>query len=230
MQNKIIRNYKIYAFGSKKDFLNQIKNEKKILIAMNAEKILKNDEHLQDIVNQNIGYPDGIGAVMALKTSGLNAVKIPGAEFWIDIVREFEREKTFYLIGSSPEVIKNTVLKLEKEFLYVDIVGYRDGYLKQSDKEKLIEELHIKKPDVVFVAQGSPRQEYFMEELIKVHSALYMGLGGSFDVYSGFKKRAPKIFIDLHVEWLYRLLKEPTRISRQLVLVKFIILLKLGKL
>ena len=230
MKNEIIRNYKIHAFESKKDFLNQIKNEKKILVAMNAEKILKDDEHLRDIVNRNIGYADGVGAVMALKKNGLDAVKIPGAEFWLDIIKEFEKEKSFYFVGSSSDVMKKTVLKLQREFLHVNIVDYRDGYLRDGDKEKLIEDLHVKKPDVVFIAQGSPRQEYLMEELIKVHPALYMGLGGSFDVYSGLKKRAPKIFIDLHAEWLYRLLKEPTRISRQVALIKFIVLLKLGKL
>jgi len=230
MKNEIIRNYKIHAFESKKDFLNQIKNEKKILVAMNAEKILKDDEHLRDIVNRNIGYADGVGAVMALKKNGLDAVKIPGAEFWLDIIKEFEKEKSFYFVGSSSDVVEKTVLKLQREFLHVNIVDYRDGYLRDGDKEKLIEDLHVKKPDVVFIAQGSPRQEYLMEELIKVHPALYMGLGGSFDVYSGLKKRAPKIFIDLHAEWLYRLLKEPTRISRQVALIKFIVLLKLGKL
>lgn len=230
MQSKIIRNYKIHAFKSKKDFLNQIKDEKKILIAMNAEKILKDDEHLRNIVNQNIGYPDGVGAVMALKQQGLDAMKIPGAEFWLDIIKEFEKEKSFYFVGSSSDVMEKTIAKLQKEFLHVNIVGYRDGYLRDGDREKLIEDLHVKKPDVVFIAQGSPRQEYLMEELIKVHPALYMGLGGSFDVYSGLKKRAPKILIDLHVEWCYRLFKEPTRIGRQVALIKFIILLKLGKL
>ncbi|MCF6330767.1 MAG: WecB/TagA/CpsF family glycosyltransferase [Sulfurimonas sp.] len=230
MKNKIVRNYKIYAFESKQDFLNQIKNEKKILIAMNAEKILKDDAHLQDIVNKNIGYSDGVGAVIALKKNGLNTIKIPGAEFWLDIVKEFEKEKSFYFVGSSLDVMEKTVLKLQKEFLHVKIVGYRDGYLKENDKEKLIEDLHAKKPDVIFIAQGSPRQEYLMEELIKVYPALYMGLGGSFDVYSGLKKRAPSFFIDLHIEWLYRLIKEPMRIGRQLTLVKFMVLLKLGKL
>jgi len=69
-----------------------------------------------------------------------------------------------------------------------------------------------------------------MDELIKIHPALYMGLGGSFDIYGGNKKRAPKIFLDLHLEWFYRLIKEPTRFGRQLNLIKFLILLKMKKL
>jgi len=94
----------------------------------------------------------------------------------------------------------------------------------------LKETLVTLKPDVIFVAQGSPRQEFLMDELIKIHPALYMGLGGSFDIYGGDKKRAPKLFLDFHLEWLYRLLKEPTRVGRQIIYIKFMILLKVGKL
>ncbi len=76
---------------------------------------------------------------------------------------------------------------------------------------------------------GTPKQEFLMEEFMQVHSALYQGLGGSFDVYSGKLKRAPKIFLKLKVEFLYRLLLEPKRIGRQMHLIKFLINLYLGK-
>jgi len=230
MKSKIINHYNIYAFRSKQDFLNQIKSEKKILVAMNAEKILNKDKRLQNIINNNIGYPDGIGAVMALKKKGVDAVKIPGSEFWLDIVTAFYKEKSFYLLGATQEVIEGTVTKLKKEFPDIKIVGYRDGFFKSDDKEKLKKTLLSLQPDIIFVAQGSPRQEFLMDELMKVHPALYMGLGGSFDIYGGDKKRAPKLFLDLHLEWLYRLFKEPTRVGRQLNLVKFLFLLKIGKL
>ena len=223
-------NVETYAFANKASFLDYIKDKKKILVAINAEKILKDDRRLYQIINQNIGYPDGIGAVMALKQKGLDAVKIPGSEFWLDIIHEFHDKKRFYLLGSTQEVIKNTVKKLKKEFPNINIVGYRDGFLKDDDKQRLKESLIALKPDIVFVAQGSPRQEFLMAELLEIHPALYMGLGGSFDIYGGDKKRAPKLFLDLHLEWLYRLLKEPTRIHRQLILVKFILWLKMKKL
>lgn len=230
MQSKIINGNKINAFKSKDEFLDQIKDEKKILVAMNAEKILKKDERLREIINHNIGYPDGVGAVMALKQKGIDAVKIPGSEFWLDIIDRYKDEKSFYLLGTTQKVIDNTVKKLKEEYPSVNIVGYRDGFLDAKSKEELKKILQELKPDVVYVAQGTPRQEFLMDELIKLHPALYMGLGGSFDIYGGDKKRAPKIFLDFHLEWLYRLLKEPTRFGRQLVLVKFLLLLKLGRL
>lgn len=226
----IINGVKTTAFNSKKEFLDFINDKKNILVAINAEKILKEDERLKNIINQNIGYPDGVGAVMALKKKGLNAIKIPGSEFWLDIINRYQNEKSFYLIGTTTEVIENTVRKLKLEYPNINILGYQNGFINEEQKKELKEKLQNLKPDVVFVAQGTPRQEFLMDELIKTHPALYMGLGGSFDIYGGDKKRAPKIFLDLHCEWLYRLLKEPTRFGRQLVLVKFLILLKLGKL
>jgi UDP-N-acetyl-D-mannosaminouronate:lipid I N-acetyl-D-mannosaminouronosyltransferase len=226
MKNSIVNHYKIHAFKDRDQFLDQIKDEHKILVAMNAEKILKDDERLRQVVNRNIGYPDGIGAVMALRQKGLDAVKIPGAEFWLDIIGRFQNEKSFYLIGSTQEVIEHTVAKLRLEFPDVKIAGYRNGYLKPEDIETLKNDLLQKKPDVVFVAQGSPRQEFLMDELVAVHLALYMGLGGSFDLYTGVVKSVPdwwkKIF---KWEGLYRSINEIGNIDRwkrQLKVLKFI--------
>ncbi len=223
-------NMETYTFQDREVFLDFIEDKHKILIAVNAEKISKDEPRLRNIINENIGYSDGIGAVMALKQKGMNAVKIPGTEFWLDIIERFYKQKSFYLLGSSQEVIDSTVLRLKKDFPNIEIAGYRNGFLDDTAKGALKTTLLELNPDIVFVAQGTPRQEYLMDELIKVHHALYMGLGGSFDIYSGAKKRAPKFFLDWHLEWLYRLLKEPTRFGRQLVLVKFLLLLKLGKL
>ena len=221
VKSEIINSKKIHAFKSKEEFLEYIRNERKILIALNAEKLTKCDEELNLIINENIGYSDGVGAVLALKKRGIESIKIAGAEFWLDIIKEFSDSKSFYLIGSNEHVIEKTVTKLKDEFKTINIVGFRNGYLKPGDEEILIEEFKDKKPDVIFIAMGSPKQEFLMRDFMQNYQALYMGLGGSFDVYSGLKKRAPKIFINLGLEWLYRLLKEPTRISRQINLIKF---------
>lgn len=215
MRNELINQYKINAFESKEDFLNQISNEKKILIAMNAEKILQNNEELKDIINKNIGYPDGMGAVMALNQKGLKAIKIPGAEFWLDIINKFQNKKSFYILGSTDEIINKCVKKLKIDFPDINILGYRNGYINDDEKNILINELKNKKPDIVFVAQGSPRQEFLMNELMKSHKALYMGLGGSFDLYVGVVKPVPnwwkKIF---KWEGLYRALNDFSNIDR----------------
>jgi len=226
----LIGGIRTFAFKDKSEMLEYISDKKSILIAMNAEKVMKNDLKLKEIINANIGYTDGFGAVMALKKKGLYAVKIAGAEFWLEIIKKFHKNKSFYLMGASNETINKTIIKIKEDYPNINIVGYRDGFLNDADKKSLILELKEKKPDVVFVAQGSPRQEFLMNDLIKEHPALYMGLGGSYDVYTGLKKRAPKIFIDFNLEWLYRLVKEPTRIGRQLSLIKFMYLLLINKI
>ncbi len=221
-----INKVQVYSFESKEAFLEEIEGLKKILVAVNAEKIIQENMKLKDIINENIGYPDGIGAVIALKEKGKRSIKIPGSEFWLDIIERYQDEKSFYLIGSTSKVIEQTVKKLKINYPNIKILGYRDGFISEEEKEQLKETLLELKPDVVYVAQGTPRQEFLMDELIKLHPALYMGLGGSFDIYAGDKKRAPKIFLRLNLEWLYRLIKEPTRIGRQLALIRFLFQLK----
>ncbi len=230
IESTYINGVKVFAFDSRQNLLDFISERKKILIAINTEKILKEDSRLKQIINHNIGYSDGVGAVMALHQKGFQAIKIPGAELWLDIIKKFHNEKTFYLLGSAQDIIDKTVDKLKNEYPAINIVGYQNGFLKEGDKENLIKELKNKKPDIVFIAQGSPRQEILMDELIKEHPALYMGLGGSFDVYTGLKKRAPKFFLKYNLEWLYRLSKEPIRASRQTALIKFLFLYALKKL
>lgn len=221
----------IYPFASRKELIDFALKEKKILIAVNAEKILKTEKTLIQLINQNVGYADGIGAVKALKQKKIkNAIKIPGVELWLDIIRQCFNTHTFYLIGSTDEVINETVNKLRKEFGNITILGYHSGYFDDNEKEKIKTDISQKKPDIIFVAMGSPRQEYFMNELYQIHKALYMGLGGSFDVYTGKVKRAPKLFVILGLEWFYRLIKQPRRIKRQIHLVRFLFKLMLKKL
>lgn len=221
MNTSIVNSKIIHAFLTRSDFLDFIEDKHQILIALNAEKLIKNDLEIDKLINNNIGYPDGIGAVMALRKKGVKAVKIPGAEFWLDIIERYQSQKSFYFIGATQEVIEKTMQKLRVDFPGLNIKGFRNGFMKEDDFPGVIQQFKEKSPDVIFVAMGSPKQEFLMEKMLTEYPALYMGLGGSFDVYSGFKKRAPKAFQKLGLEWLYRLLKEPTRISRQIILVKF---------
>ena len=132
------------------------------------------------------------------------------------------KHKAFYLVGSKPEVIEETVAKLRNEYQGINIVGYRDGYIKDDEEKlQLIDDIVEKKTDVVFVAMGSPKQELLMEEMHQRHQAIFQGLGGSFDVYTGHVQRAPKWWVEHNLEFAYRLIREPKRIKRQIHLVKY---------
>lgn len=213
----------MYPFDSEQQLLSFVDAHKGILVAINAEKILHATDQTRAIINRNLGYCDGAGAQLALKQKGFgNACKIPGCELWLKIVARFHKEKTFYLVGGRPAVIEETVDKLRREFEGIRIVGHRDGYIKtEEEKQRLIADIAEKKPDVVFVAMGSPRQELLMEEIQQSHQAIFQGLGGSFDVYTGHVRRAPKWWVDHNLEFAYRLLREPKRIGRQIHLLKY---------
>ena len=231
--NKVSLNgVEIFPFDSEQQLLSFVNKQKGILVAINAEKILHATEQTRAIINRNIGYCDGAGAQIALKQKGYKeACKIPGCELWLKIVAQFYQEKTFYLVGGKPQVIKETVKKLQNEFKGIKIIGFRDGYLRsEEEKQQLIADMADKKPDVVFVAMGSPKQELLMEGIQKKHKAIFQGLGGSFDVYTGHVERAPKWWVDHNLEFLYRLIREPKRIKRQIHLLKYVYWLAFKKL
>ena len=231
MRSAYLNSVNTFAPRSRQDLIDYALNNKKILVAVNAEKILHATDQSRNIINRNLGYPDGIGAVWALQKKGFKeTVKIPGCELWLDIIAHTYKKKSFYLVGCKQKIIDETVKQLKKEFKGIKILNYRNGYIKtEQEKINLIENIKTLKPDVVFVAMGSPKQELLMEEMQKSHQATYQGLGGSFDVYTGHVKRAPQLWVKSNLEWTYRLIKQPSRIKRQMHLVRFFILLQLNK-
>ena len=231
MEFKEINGVNVFAPPSREALMKYAFDHKKILVAVNAEKILHATDQTRNIINRNLGYPDGIGAVWALNQKGIkDTVKIPGCELWLDIIKHYETTKTFYLIGGNEAVIQETVAKLKVEFPAINIVNYRNGYIKtDAEQADLINDIVRLQPDIVFVAMGSPKQELLMEQMQLKHQALYQGLGGSYDVYTGKVERAPKLWIKYNLEWAYRLVKQPTRINRQIHLLRFLYLLKTNK-
>ena len=232
MQHTNLGNKKIYFTKNRDKLIEYAVTSKKILIALNAEKILNKNLKLTQIINNNIGCADGVGAVYAVKQKGYkDVIKIAGCELWIDIVKKYHSKKSFYFLGSKKNVIERVVKKLKKSFNNINIVGYRDGYFFGKQQEKnIINEIVNLKPDFIFVAMGSPKQEFFMSKIQNKHNSLMIGLGGSFDIFVGNLERAPSWWIKNNLEWAYRLFKEPSRISRQIKLIKLLFLIIFKKL
>lgn len=222
---------KVYPFTSAKELLDFVDERKGLLVAVNAEKVMKANEQIRSIINNNIGYADGAGVKVAMHKKGYkDVIRIAGCDLWLEIIRQSHQEKTFYLVGGKQEVIDETIGKLKKEFPGIKILGYRNGYIKtKEERTALIEDVVTKKPDVVFIAMGSPKQEILMSEMMKEHKAIYQGLGGSFDVYTGRVKRAPKWWQEHNMEFLYRFLKQPQRFRREYYRLKFLLWLLIGK-
>lgn len=167
--------------------------------------------------------PDGIGIVKASQI--LNdpmKCRISGYDLFISLLKWGNlHHQSIYLLGSHPVVIKDLLTIIHNRFPNVKITGSHNGYFNNS--ESIAREIHQEHPDMVFIALGYPKQETFIHQYRTLNNGLWMGVGGSFDVLSGHTKRAPKFWIKHHLEWLYRLIKEPQRICRMMSLPQFII-------
>lgn len=205
-----INGVKIYPFVSADELINYIADKKSILVAVNAGKINRATDETRKIINSGIGYADGLGAQYALKKHGCpDTVIIPGCELWLSIIKNnFKNGKSFYFVGGKQEVIDNTIKQLRVDYPGINIIGYRNGYFSEKDEAVLINDIIEKKPDFVFVAMGSPKQELLMQKMYLSHKAMYQGLGGSFDIYVGNTKRAPKWLRNKGLEGPYRVITD----------------------
>lgn len=174
----------------------------------------KNPDFLKILNEAELVIPDGIGVQIGLKILGHNVRRIAGIEFGKRILEKFTATgKSAALIGAKPHIIEKTVENLKKDIPGINIVYARDGYFKND--EEILAELQNSSADVVLTALGSPKQEEFNYKAKKLMpETLFIGVGGSFDVWSGEVQRAPEIYQKLGLEWLYRTVKEPKRFKR----------------
>ncbi|MEG1648058.1 MAG: WecB/TagA/CpsF family glycosyltransferase [Bacilli bacterium] len=214
---------KLYS-KSKLEYFKVLKNDlkgnnKKFIVTVNPETLMmsSNDEILQKLLlDKNTSLvPDGISVVKACKKVGYPIVeRITGIDIASFLLNEGNiNNKSIYLFGAKKDVIEALVNKIKKEYKGLKILGYSDGYV--NNRDKVFDEIIKLKPDICLVALGIPDQEKLIYKHInKFTKGIFVGVGGSFDVLSGMKKRAPKLFIKLNLEWLYRIMKEPKRIKR----------------
>lgn len=135
-----------------------------------------------------------------------------------------ERPINLYLLGGKPGISEKAAYNVEEKFPGVAVVGNRDGYFSLEDEEEIVNIINQSNPDIIFVGLGFPKQEEFIKrnkEILK--GKIIIGNGGVIDILAGESKRAPDIFINLNLEWFYRLIQEPSRIKRQMALPRFIL-------
>lgn len=194
-------------------------NKKTFVVTANPETFMISEKNIEVkkmlLDKETIIVPDGIGVLKAGKRIGYKIEeRITGIDIANKLLELGNREnKTIYLFGSKEEVIINMQKVLEKDYPNLVLVGFSNGYV--SDKDKVFDEIIKLEPDIVLVALGIPLQEMLIyKHLDRFKKGIFVGVGGSFDVMSGLKKRAPGIFIKLNLEWLYRIMKEPKRFKR----------------
>uniref|UniRef100_UPI003FED3E4A WecB/TagA/CpsF family glycosyltransferase n=1 Tax=Candidatus Onthocola sp. TaxID=3085646 RepID=UPI003FED3E4A len=220
MKKYITKLYKKSKESYYKILEKDLKNKnKKFIVTINPETLMiaEKDIELKEILeDDSVSFvPDGIGVVKAAKMIGVDVKeRIPGIEI-AEKLFEFanESKKSLYLFGAKQEVLNNLKEKIEKNYSNIKLLGMTNGYVENKEEE--FQKIIKKEPDIVLVALGIPAQEKLIYKYFKdFKKGIFVGVGGSFDVLSGTKKRAPQIFIKTNTEWLYRILKEPKRIKR----------------
>lgn len=187
------------------------------VITINPEmfQTADNDSSFASIVREaEMVIPDGIGIKIGLKLTGKNVARIPGIDFAKKLLKEAALSNIpVAIIGSKEEVITKAIENLQNEICGLNIVYYHNGYF--DNDEEIYSELKNHSPKLILIAMGSPRQEKFIYEAKKkLNPALMVGIGGSLDVWSGYVKRAPKIYQVLGLEWMYRTITQPSRFKR----------------
>ena len=224
---KKINHNNIYTnlyINNKKECYNLIENklknkEKEFIITANPETYMlsRKDPEISDMIynKNNLVVPDGISIVKTSNMLGYNIKeRITGvdlAEYLLTLANK--NKYKVYLFGASEDVMDKLTNAISTKYPNINLVGGTNGYIK--DKDGVMNYIKTTNPDIVMLALGIPLQEKLINKHINdFKKGVFIGVGGSFDVLSGSKKRAPRIFIKLNLEWLYRIVSEPKRITR----------------
>ncbi len=200
-----------------------------IVVTPNPEIVMaaRDDPALfEAILNADLILPDGVGLVLASRLLGTPIRhRTPGIDFASCLLAELaERQGSVFLLGARPGIAKQAGEKLAEQYPGLRIAGTRHGYFSPDEERGILDKIRQTEPELLFVCLGSPRQELWM----KAHRAdlpgmLMIGLGGALDVFSGTLRRAPPLWRRLGLEWLWRLLSEPKRITRVIRLPAFLL-------
>ncbi|HHV17832.1 MAG TPA: WecB/TagA/CpsF family glycosyltransferase [Thermoanaerobacterales bacterium] len=199
----------------------------RIIVTPNAEIIMaaRKAPELKAVLNEaDICLPDGIGVVIASRILGKPLTeRTTGFDFMMKVLEMADKkELSLFLLGGKPGVAEKAGKKIKMMFPGINIAGFHHGYFK--DEQEIVYQINDKKPDIIVVAMGCPKQEMFMiRNKDKLKFRVAMGVGGSLDVISDTVRRAPVFMQKAGLEWLYRLLTQPSRFKRMSVLPLFLI-------
>lgn len=202
------------------------KKEKTFVVTANPEIVmhtLDDSDYRKTLEKADYITADGIGIVKAAQLIGQPLPeRVSGFDIMMDllVVADEKKYKVFFL-GAADHVLQGTLAKVKTDYPGIQIAGAQNGFFDWNDPV-LPQMIRNAEPDLVFVALGFPRQENWIGRHIgQFNQGVFIGIGGSFDVFSGNVKRAPEAWQKLNLEWFYRLVKQPSRWKRMLVLPKF---------
>jgi len=193
-----------------------------LMVVVNASKLTLAAENarLRDVIRRaDLVTADGMSVVWGARLLG---ARLPGRVTGIDtmerlVARAAERGWGVYFLGARQEAVEGAVSVLKARHPSLRVAGLRNGYFKGRERE-VVDEIHAACPDLLFVAMGSPAQEFFMDEHFDALGVPFsLGVGGSFDHVAGISRRAPVWMQRVGLEWFHRLASEPRRLWRRYV-------------
>ncbi len=189
------------------------------VVTINPEMIelAKKNEKFSDILKSaDLVIPDGVGIKLGFKICGENISQVPGIEYSKEVIKMCEKlGYTVGFLGAKEEILQGAIKKLLKEFPDLKIGFQKNGYFDEPEEAEIVEKIGTTDVRVLFVALGAPKQEFFIAKYKdELKNTIMIGVGGSFDVWSGQVKRAPLFYRKIGCEWLYRLITQPYRFRR----------------
>lgn len=207
------------------------------VITLNAEMAMQAeaDPALAAIIQQaELVVPDGAGVVLYLRLRGRKIARCPGIELAEAVLTQLpavghssnatqpNRPRSAFFFGGAPGVTDSAAEAWRKQVPNLAIAGTQHGYISNEEQDTFLQTLQALQPDVVLVGLGVPRQEFWIaQHRHLLPNSVWIGVGGSFDIWAGTKERAPEWLRNNHLEWSYRLYKEPWRWRRMLALPQF---------
>ena len=196
------------------------------VVTLNAEMAMlaRREEQLAQIIHRaDLVVPDGAGVVWALKRMGREVRRCAGIDLVEAALEPLGRSGArVYLLGAAPGVTATVAEQWTRRYPGLVVSGYRDGFFGQADEDIVVAGVQQADPTLVLVGLGVPKQEYWIERVrTRLHRVVFVGVGGSFDIWAGTKERAPRWLRENYLEWLYRLYREPWRAGRMMALPKF---------
>ncbi len=196
----------------------------------NSEIIMQaqRDVALKQLLNEaDLLVADGAGVVLASRILGRKVKqKVSGVDLIRRIFMNTDRRATsFFIFGGKPGVAEQASINILSEFPRANISGFRNGYFNDSDIPGIINQINAAKAEILLVGLGAPKQEHWIHEHVhELNCKVIMGIGGSIDVFAGTASLAPEFMRKTGFEWLYRLVKEPSRYKRMMDLPRFMLL------